>query len=284
MDERTGQSLQVSEAEFQKFAKFLQENSGIVLSPSKAYLVSSRLNKILQLKEIKSISDLVDRIERKSEHTLRQLVVEAMTTNETSWFRDNYPFEFFKDEFLAEIVDQKVDKLEIWSAACSSGQEPYSLSIGFSEAQKRSTNYKRLDCQILATDISKQILAQARAGVYNTLATSRGLSAERMRNYFTELSHDMWLLNEPERKRVRFEHINLATDLEFDCQFHAIFCRNVLIYFSPEVKRKIMMNFHKALRESGFLVLGASESANDLKDYFQMERTRNGVVYRKISN
>ena len=284
MDLRGGNTPQITTAEFNKFAEFLHEHSGIVLTESKKYLVASRLAKIMQLKDAKNITELIRKIENDSAHRLRQLVIEAMTTNETSWFRDLYPFNFFKDEFLNGTIQGSPalgGSIEIWSAACSSGQEPYSLSISFSEAIKANPTLARKTCSILATDISTEILAQARAGVYNSIATRRGLNDQMLNKYFASLGMDMWQLNKTERERVTFEQLNLLDSNCFQERFHIVFCRNVLIYFSAENKRQIITNFYDSLKPGGFLILGASESANDLKDCFQMERIKNGVVFKK---
>ncbi len=171
--------------DFEQFRTFLEKTCGILLGSNKQYLVSSRLNKLMEQQGIKSLGELVRKIQATPRSGLKEQVVDAMTTNETLWFRDTYPFEVLKNRVFPELVKSGVgQRLRIWSAACSSGQEPYSISMTVDEYERASPSQPKLGVQIVATELSGAMLAASKAAEYDTLAIARGLSSERLQRYF----------------------------------------------------------------------------------------------------
>lgn len=278
------QSLKISQREFDRFKDFLQSSCGIVLSDSKQYLVSSRLGKLLKIKELGTLDELISAVVQDNSNQLKQVVIEAMTTHETMWFRDDHPFQFLQDKFFPSLMENgKQKEIRIWSAACSSGQEPYSISMAFQESLERNRLLSSgSECKIIATDISKSVLAMARSGVYDQLSINRGISQERIRRHFSKLEKNLYSVNDSIKSRVDFGVFNLTENFPYVSTFDCIFCRNVLIYFSPELKKKILLQFHKALKTGGILVLGASETLNDVRNHYELIRYPKGMVYKKI--
>jgi chemotaxis protein methyltransferase CheR len=264
--------------DYQAFRDFLENVSGIVLGENKQYLVTSRLTKLISDNEIDSFGTLMTRM--KTDSRLRNRIMDAMTTNETSWFRDVYPFDILKEKLLPELARNQPRTIRIWSAACSTGQEPYSLSMMTQEyLQSKPGSLSAEAVQITGTDISPSVLATAKAGVYEGVAVSRGLPAERKSRFFREVS-DGWEVSPEIKKRVNFRELNLMTNYALLGRFDIIYCRNVLIYFSTELKRDILARMAKCLNPGGFLVLGGSESITNYSDKFDLIRWRNGVIYQ----
>ncbi|MDF3931559.1 protein-glutamate O-methyltransferase CheR [Pseudomonas citronellolis] len=265
--------------EFELFRDFLEKACGIVLGANKQYLVTSRLNKLMEQQGIKSLGELVQKIQVRSQ--LREQVVDAMTTNETLWFRDTYPFEVLKNRILAEAIKAAPgQRLRIWSAACSSGQEPYSLSMTIDEFERTNLGQLKAGVQIVATDLSGSMLNACRAGEYDSLAIGRGLSQERLQRYFDSKGPGRWAVKPAIKSRVEFRALNLLESYATLGKFDLIFCRNVLIYFSAEVKRDILLRMHAALKPGGYLFLGASEALNGLPDHYQMVQCNPGIIYK----
>jgi len=268
----------LTSADYDAFRRFLEEASGIVLGDNKHYLVTSRLTRLMREQGISSFAALMQRI--RADSRLRNSIMDAMTTNETSWFRDSYPFDILKEELLPEYAKKQARQVRIWSAASSTGQEPYSLSMVVSEyLQKRPGSLPANGVQILATDISPTVLEQARKGVYEGVAVARGLSEERKRRFFTQTGEG-WRVKDDIRGRVSFRELNLMQSYAALGKFDIIYCRNVLIYFSADLKRDILSRMARALNPGGYLVLGGSESITSYSDDFQLVRWRNGVIYR----
>jgi chemotaxis protein methyltransferase CheR len=270
----------LSEEDYHNFRRFLAETSGIVLGESKHYLVTSRLVGLVEQFGFGSISELVRGLAKGGPRGLRERVVEAMTTNETFWFRDGFPFEIFKDRLLPEYAKTAKAGLRVWCAACSSGQEPYSLSMAVQEYTAKNPGALRVPVEIIGTDISPGILAQAREARYDSLSMARGLSAERKARFFQEVD-ERWQVRPEIRARVSLRELNLLQNYSLLGRFDIVFCRNVLIYFSPESKRDILERISKVLNPGGYLFLGASESMSGYSDAFEMVRCNPGVVYRK---
>jgi len=275
--------VNINRADFLRFAQFLEENCGIVLSENKQYLVQSRLGKILQEQGCQCLSDLITQLSRPGVNALREQVIDAMTTNETLWFRDAHPYDLLKSRVFPELLEQRMSgKLRIWSAACSTGQEPYSLSMVLDEFKERNRSAFGMGEEIVATDISTTVLAQAREGVYEMLALGRGLSPERKKRFFTERPDGSWEVQRDIKSRVRFQQFNLLGQYGSLGRFDIIFCRNVLIYFSSERKAEILRKMHGCLKPGGYLFLGASESLSGLSDIYEMVHCRPGIMYRAI--
>ncbi|UZK04903.1 methyltransferase [Venatoribacter cucullus] len=263
--------------EYNRFRVMLEKNSGIMLGQGKEYLVTSRLRRLMERESINSITELMSAMERS--RSLQETVIDAMTTNETLWFRDEHPYRIFREKLLPEIAAQR-RPLKIWSAACSTGQEPYSLSMEIEEYKKRNPGQLMAGERILATDISPSSLAAAKEGVYQQLAIRRGMNDIHLKNYFDEDSDGRWRIRQNVRGRVEFRIQNLQQSFAMLGKFDIIFCRNVLIYFSAELKTDILRRMHASLNPGGYLMLGASEALNNLSDYYEMVQCHPGIVYR----
>ncbi|KTD98919.1 MULTISPECIES: protein-glutamate O-methyltransferase CheR [unclassified Pseudoalteromonas] len=266
--------------EYDQFRSFLEQQCGIVLGENKQYLVKSRLAPLMARFDVGSLSELVSKTLGPHERQLRAAVVDAMTTNETLWFRDQYPFELLQNRLFPEFKELR-RPVKIWSAASSSGQEPYSISMSVAEFQAKQPGVLKMGAQIIGTDISNTMLDMCKNGEYDALALARGLSAERRKKFFTDSGNGMAKVNDTLKKQVSFRHLNLLDSYALMGKFDIIFCRNVLIYFSPEVKAKIIKQFAQALNPKGYLFLGASESMAGLSDEFDMVRCNPGIIYQK---
>ena len=266
--------------DYREFQVFLERSCGIVLGDNKHYLVTSRLSRLLDEFRLPSLGDLVRGLRSDVGSRLRERVVEAMTTNETLWFRDGFPFEILKQLILVEFSQRATGPIRIWSAACSSGQEPYSISMSVQEYLANRPGGLRGEVQITGTDISPAMLAEARAARYDAAAMARGLSPERRQRFFVPHG-DQWEVRPEIRARVAFRDINLLQSYALLGRFDVIFCRNVLIYFSPQSKQDILTRMAQALNPGGYLFLGASESVASHSAAFEMIRASAGLVYRR---
>ncbi|MCJ8313691.1 MAG: protein-glutamate O-methyltransferase CheR [Saccharospirillaceae bacterium] len=264
---------------YHDFTEYLQQKSGITLGSEKEYLVNSRLKHIMFENGIVKLDDLLKQLKLNS--NLCSRVIDAMTTNETLWFRDSHPFEILKNRIIPELLKaNKHSTIRIWSAACSTGQEPFSISMAFDEYKNKHPNFN-LNFNTFATDLSSKVLESAKKGIYHELAIERGLSKSAKQKYFTEMDDGYWKINTEMMKNVKFESINLKDNLSRAGQFEVIFCRNVLIYFTNELKREILVKLHKQLKPGGYLFIGAGESMLDLSDYFELIHFKPGIVYKK---
>ncbi|GIU50256.1 chemotaxis protein CheR [Shewanella sairae] len=270
----------LAENEYNQFRLFLEQHSGIVLGENKQYLVRSRLAPLMGKYNLPSLSDVVKHSMKPTERQLRTEVIDAMTTNETLWFRDRYPFELLTTSILPNF-NRLGRPVKIWSAACSSGQEPYSLAMSILEHQQRKPGSLTAGANILATDLSPSMLERCKNAEYDNLALGRGLSDERKRQFFDALPSGNMQVKANVKRLVNFRAHNLLESYTLLGKFDIIFCRNVLIYFSPEAKRKILRQFAAALNPNGILFLGASESIAGLSDEFDMVRCNPGIYYQK---
>tara|TARA_R110002126_G_scaffold10245_70_gene46733 strand:- start:3550 stop:4383 length:834 start_codon:yes stop_codon:yes gene_type:complete len=271
---------ELQEGEYKLFRDFLEQQCGIVLGDNKQYLVKSRLGPLMQRFNIATLSELVNKTLSPFERQLRSAVIDAMTTNETLWFRDSYPYELLKKQILPEL-EKTCRTLKIWSAASSSGQEPYSIAMTGLEYQQSRPGAFSLGLNILGTDISNTMLEHCQRAEYDGLALSRGLAPERRSRFFEESGNGMMRVKDFVRKNVNFRHLNLLDSYTLLGKFDIIFCRNVLIYFSPDVKAKIIKQFAQSLNPRGYLFLGASESISSINNDFEMVRCNPGIIYRK---
>ena len=264
--------------EYRDFCRFLEDACGIVLGDNKQYLVASRLSRLMDESGIASLGELVRRL-RSGAGPLRERTIEAMTTNETSWFRDNHPFRALREKILPELARAQRNPVRIWSAACSTGQEPYSISMTVHDLQQSRPGLLPGPVQIVATDISTEVLKVARQGRYDGLSMARGLGGDRRERFFRPVG-DEWEVRPEIRARVQFRPLNLLQSYALLGRFDVIFCRNVLIYFSTDSKRDILERMARTLNPGGYLLLGGSESITGLSDAFALERYAGGVVYR----
>ncbi len=266
--------------DYERFCKFLEQASGITLGANKGYLIRSRLSGIMREEDISSLGELVDKIEKSFSRSLKAAIVDAMTTNETLWFRDVHPFEILKEIVFPEIGEQSRGAIRIWSAACSTGQEPYSISMSTSEYLTKNPGKLPAGVDIVATDISPTVLAQAGKGVYETLELNRGLSTERRKEFFQPATGTALQVKDDIRRRVKFSEINLLSNYTMLGRLDVVFCRNVLIYFSHENKCEILKRITGVLKPGGYLFLGGSEPIANYSSDFDMVRCSRAVVYR----
>ena len=270
----------ISSEEYDQFRTYLEEITGIVLGDNKHYLISSRLNRLMEEREYSSYGQLLKDVKQVTNTPLREQVINAMTTNETMWFRDIYPFEVLKTELLPQFAKIRGKPLRIWSAACSSGQEPYTISMCISEFQAKNPGAFASGVKIVATDISTAMLQYSKQGIYDNAAINRGISPERKANFFRQAGNN-WEVVPEVKSRVEFKLLNLQQSYSALGKFDLIFCRNVLIYFSPQFKSDILQRMSEVLNPEGYLFLGSSETPTRYTDAYKMVRTSKGVVYQK---
>ncbi len=274
------QTQEITDIDYQRFRRFLEDACGILLGDGKQYLIVSRLTRLLRDEKMTSLSELIAAVERGQPHHLRDAVIDAMTTNETSWFRDVQPFETLGQVIFPELDKLRGSSLRIWSAACSSGQEPYTISMMLSEYCRKYPTNRIASSQIVATDISSTMLVQAKKAEYEDVAVGRGLSDQRRQQFFTKQG-DRWRVMDDVRQRVSFRPQNLLQSFGTLGKFDIIFCRNVLIYFSADRKKDILQRMAQSLNKGGYLFLGASETISGYTDAFDLVRTPHSTVYRK---
>ncbi|MDH5396042.1 MAG: protein-glutamate O-methyltransferase CheR [Gammaproteobacteria bacterium] len=271
----------IAATEYDTFRRYLEDACGIVLGENKHYLVTSRLKRVTEEFSFPSLSEMMKTLVNGNDRSLREKVIDAMTTNETMWFRDVYPFEILKKELLPELAKNKAP-IRIWSAASSTGQEAYSISMATTEFQMSNPGKLTASVEIVGTDISQTVVNQAKAGHYDELSVVRGLSQERRDKFFTH-KDGKWSIKPDIMKRTRFTELNLLNNYSLLGKFDIIFCRNVLIYFSSEMKKDILERMAQILKPGGTLILGGSESPTGYTKEFVMVRYPDGVVYRRNS-
>lgn len=271
-------TVTVNDQDYYDFCLFLEAQCGIVLGDNKQYLVRSRLSPLIRRFGLQSLSDLLQLTLTGRNRELRVAAIDAMTTNETLWFRDTYPYTVLAEKVLPELAANR-RPLKIWSAASSSGQEPYSIAMTILEQQLKRPGLLP-NIQITATDISQTMLDMCREGVYDQLALSRGLSPERRKMFFESHLSGGMQVNQRVKQLVKFRPQNLKDSYVLLGKFDVIFCRNVLIYFSTETKTKILNQLAASLNPGGYLFLGASESLTGLCDRFEMVRCNPGIIYK----
>ena len=247
--------------------KALKQRSGLVLSADKQYLVESRLLPIARKAGFGNLGELVAALKRGDTDALMTTVVEAMTTNETFFFRDKTPFENFRSAVLPALLGSRRASrtIRIWCAAASTGQEPYSLAMALKEVEGSVAGW-RID--IIATDLASGVLAKAQAGIYSQFEVQRGLPIQLLIKYFTKVG-DMWQIAPEIRAMVKFKQLNLLADFSALGTFDLIVCRNVLIYFDQETKIGLLNRLGRITASDGYLVLGAAETVVGLTDSFR---------------
>lgn len=264
----------MTEQEFTYLRELLHKRSGLALSVDKRYLVESRLGAVCRQMGLASLSELIKGA-RSGDEARTIAIVEAMTTNETLFFRDIKPFQHFRDVILPDMIKVRAKDraLRIWCAAASSGQEPYSLAMIIDDMAAQLSGW-RID--ITATDISTEILDKARAGVFSQFEVQRGLPIQSLMKHFTQ-EGDRWRLNEKIRRMVTFKQHNLLGQAFGPNTFDIVMCRNVLIYFDAPTKSQVFGLLAKSLRSDGYLLLGAAETIMGLTDAFTADRENRGI-------
>jgi len=266
-------------AEFDYLKTFLKTRSGLVLSNDKQYLVESRLLPIARSSKLETLSAVIQELKRGGNRALETDVVEAMTTNESFFFRDKTPFDHFKDTMLPALLDSRSARkqLKIWCAAASTGQEPYSLAICLKEEAAKMSGWRT---RILGTDLSQEVLEKAKTGLYSQFEVQRGLPIQLLIKYF-EQKGDMWQINAGMRAMIEWKKLNLLESFNHLGEFDIIFCRNVLIYFDQATKSEILGRLAKSMPDDGFLVLGAAETVVGLTDAFKPVAGKRGLFQKK---
>lgn len=267
----------MSPADFSYLCDFLEKRSGLVLGEGKQYLVEARLLPLAQSANLKDISDLVRDLRTGLNPVLATSVIEEMTTNETSFFRDRQPFEELKQVMLPALLEARRQRhvLRIWSAAASTGQEAYSIAMTLLD---QMPDVRQWRIEIIATDIAEKILERAREGVYSQLEAQRGLPIHLLVKYFD--NHPKGFQVKPEiRRMVSFQQLNLFDPFSRLGSFDLIFCRNVLIYFNNVAKADILNRMSRQIAPDGFLVLGAAETVLGLTDAFTRTSICKSAVY-----
>ena len=261
--------------DFELIAKLLKERSGLALNKDKAYLLESRLNPVARKWNFAGFDDLAQAIRSNMDEALLVDVTEAMTTNESFFFRDQKPFEQFNDIVLPYLLENRASKksFRIWSAACSSGQEPYTLAMLLKEQEQKFAGW---NIEILATDLSNEILDKAKEGLYSQFEVQRGLPIQLLVKHFKQVG-DRWQIDESIRKMVKYKSFNLLDDLKQLGSFDVIFCRNVLIYFDTPTKTRILDGMATLMPHDGFLYLGGAETVLGTTKKFQIVTGQRGI-------
>ncbi len=268
--------IQPSDVAF--ISQFLLARSGLVVNAEKSYLLESRLGPLARKQGIAGISALIARL-RGGDRALEQMVVEVMTTNESFFFRDTRPFDHFRDKTLPALLAARAAtrRLRIWCAASSTGQEPYSLAMILKECEAQ---WRGWQIEIIATDISREVLERARAGRYSQFEVQRGLPIQLLLKYFQK-SDDLWQIAPALRSMVQYREWNLLHDPRPLGTFDVVFCRNVLIYFDQATKEKVLDGVARLLPKDGYLYLGGSETVIGMQARIAPSPEQRGV-YRPL--
>lgn len=264
--------------EFEFLCKFLKERSGLMLLPTKQYLVESRLMPVVRRAKFAGIGELVTRLQEPTAEALRVEVTEAMTINESFFLRDKIPFDRFRDTILPWLLSARSPRkrIRIWCAAAATGQEPYSLAMVLDAAASMLQGWR---VEILATDISHEMIERARAGTYSQFEVQRGLPVQLLLKHFEQIG-DQWRISDKLRGMVQFRQMNLLDDFASLGTFDVIFCRNVLIYFDTATKIAVVERLSQVLARDGFLVLGAAETVVGLTGAFVPHPDKRGLYVR----
>ena len=270
---------------FNLIRDYIRENCGIVVGDEKSYLIESRLAQLVVESGCDNFGDFYLKARNDVKGGLRDKIIDAMTTNETLWFRDNGPWLVLKKVIIPEMIKDlesgRKQRIRIWSTACSTGQEPYSMAMLLDEAVAglAGRGFGLNSFEIVATDISPSVLFMAIAGRYNQISISRGLPDEYRDRYFTQ-NGNVWELSESIRKRVSFRKFNLQEEFATLGQFDLVFCRNVAIYFSDAFKTALFAKIARVLNPNGYLFLGASESMMGYSNSFELIEYARTIFYR----
>ncbi|HVV62179.1 MAG TPA: protein-glutamate O-methyltransferase CheR [Pseudolabrys sp.] len=261
--------------DFDYLRSLLKERSGLVLSADKQYLAESRLLPVARRNGLSNLNELVEKLKSRVTDAVATSVVEAMTTNETFFFRDKIPFEHFRRVIVPALIEthHRRHRIRIWCTAASTGQEPYSLAMVLCELADQLKGW-RLD--ILATDISNDVLEKAKAGLYSQFEVQRGLPIHELVKYFTQ-NGEVWQISPELRSMVTFRQMNLLHDFSHLGFFDLVFCRNVLIYFDQKTKAGVLERLAQVIEPTGFLVLGAAETVVGLTDAFKPHHSYRGL-------
>ncbi len=275
--------IKITPAELKLISQYIQDISGIYLDQSKSYLFETRLSSVAEAYGCKTYQELYAKTKTDPAKNIEKAIVDAITTNETLFFRDKGPFELMQHKILPEVIDARSAKataktqVKIWSAAASTGQELYSIAIVIKELLKDLPNYV---FTLLGTDISDAAIAQASYGKYNRFEIERGLDKKYLQKYFT-LFGDSWKIKDEIRAMVTFRKLNLMQPLTALGKFDIIFCRNVAIYFTLEDRKKLFNKLADSLSDDGYLIIGSTESLTGVCPKFVPKRHLRSIFYQK---
>lgn len=275
--------IKVTPEEFKTFSKYILDISGISLGMGKEYLLETRLTQLISRLNCSSYAQLLEKARTDTEKTIENQIIDAISTNETYFFRDKSPFDLLQYKIIPDLIDRKLKKnplskpcLRLWSAANSTGQEIYSIAMSLIEMGVTQDKY---NIQLIGTDISDAAIAQASYGVYNKFEVARGLDPRRLNLHFKPYE-DRYKIKDNVRAMVQFKKMNLMKPFAGLGRFDIILCRNVMIYFTSENRKRIYQNISNALNPDGYLLIGSTESlVNDI-DLFQPKRYLNSVFYQ----
>jgi chemotaxis protein methyltransferase CheR len=276
--------VKITQEEHGLFCQYIQELSGIHLDKSKAYLLETRLATLLEQERCSCFADLYRKARKPGQEALRQNIIDRISTNETLFFRDKNPFELLQHKIIPDLIDKRRATssgffpvpIGIWSAACSTGQEIYSIAIVLKELLGDAKNYR---IRLLGTDLSNTAIGRASRGEYNQFEVKRGMPPALLRKYFS-FNGSAWQINDEIRAMVTFRKINLMAPLESLGKFDIIFCRNVGVYFKPGDRKKLFSNISKVMEKDGYLIIGATESLLNVDARFVPKRYLRAVFYQ----
>ncbi len=262
--------------DFDLLSKIIHQRSGLVLGPEKAYLLESRLVSIVRKNNMKTIEDVAQALRIKRDEALIADITEAMTTNESFFFRDQKPFTLFQKNLLPALVTARASRkhIRIWSAAASSGQEAYSLAMICAEESARLQGWR---IEIIGTDLSRDMVTRAKTGIYSQFEVQRGLPITLLMKYFQQIAGDKWQLKDSLRQMVQFREGNLLTDPGVSGSFDIVFCRNVLIYFDIPTKGRVLNTISGLMPPDGSLILGGAETVLGISDKFKVVPGEHGL-------
>lgn len=268
-------------ADYEFLRQFLKERSGLVLSNDKQYLIDSRLMPVARDAGLSSISELVAKLKTPLGRSVGEKVVEAMTTNESFFFRDKTPFENFEKVMLPNLMEARRNQrsIRIWCAAASTGQEPYSVAMILKDMGLKASAFR---FEIIGTDISREVLDRAKAGTYSQFEVQRGLPIQMLLDYFKQ-DGDTWTISSAIRQMVQLRQLNLFDSFTSLGKFDVVFIRNVLIYFEQQAKVEILERVAKQMYPDGYMVLGAAETVVGLTDAFVSVPGHRGLYQPKAS-
>ena len=269
--------MTVTDAAFGWVCEVVAQDAAIVLEAGKEYLVESRLAPLARAAGQSGVTAYIDQARATADRQARARIVDALTTNETSWFRDGAPFQALEHDIVPALAASRAASrnIRVWSAACSTGQEPYSIAMVLRDA----LGGQGWRCQVLGTDLSPTVLDQARLGLYNQVEMNRGLPASKLVSNFSREGM-RWRVSDELRRMVSFRELNLARPLPPIGQFDVVFLRNVLIYFSVDTRRQILRRVRAACRPDGYLVLGSAETTLGVDERWRRVRFGTSTVYQ----
>jgi chemotaxis protein methyltransferase CheR len=277
--------MKIKDTEFQLLRDYIEEQCGICLNKEKAYLLENRLLFLIESYKCRDFSEFYYIVKSGQHKDLKDKLIDAMTTNETLWFRDTHPYSILREKILPSftqaVKEGKKDKIKIWSAASSTGQEPYSIAITVRDFCMGQSIIKQEMVQITATDISDSCLEKAEMGRYDSVAMSRGVTPEQLNRFFVKDSAVFYTINQEIKNMVKFQKFNLQDNpIILEPHFDLVFMRYVAIYFNDKFKKDLYSKLARVLSPKGFLVIGAVETVRGVSEDFDLLSHGGGIYYQ----